>query len=222
MKKLMLNLNTMSLNIIGLSVLLDISLLSTAAFGATLAPINFDVIVRNETIGNIKMEVGETLLRSQGLAGSFEVTKKNESSGTTMSINELAAFLKVDHLNWFQIVTAKYPGTIPDSPGTFIDPPLGGFGTQWADNRPWYFDEFPAPNPLPQGKAKSGFLLSDYLEPSKLKYEDFPQSHPVGAKLDFVTFLIGDFGNQTYDVLGGGFSWQVEVKSGERLRTEYG
>ncbi len=215
MKKLTLNSNTMSINLIGLSVLLDISLLSTAAFGATFAPINFDVIVRNETVGKIEINVKEGLLRNQGLEGAFEITKKNESSSSTMTIPELAKFLKVDHFNWFQIVTAEYPLTSPENPGTFIDPPSGGFDVQWADDRPWYLDEYLAPNPLPPGKTKSGLLLSDYIKPSKLEYEDFPQGHPVGAKLNFDTFLIGDFGNKTYDVLGGGFSWQVEFKPGE-------
>lgn len=62
------------------TVLLN-SLLSMPAWGANLNvgdSINFDVIVRNQQIGNVKMNVGEVTagpnIGRQGITGGFNVT----------------------------------------------------------------------------------------------------------------------------------------------------
>jgi hypothetical protein len=123
---------------------------------------------------------------------------KKKSDDTLMTLDDLETFLGQDHLNWFQRVIAD---TNPpkDSKGNqltvpYVDPPAGGYyGGPVEDNIPWYLKE---PDELP-----------DPTTTSTLDFSDGPQSQHEGWSATFVTFLISDFGNKTYEVLGEGFSW---------------
>ncbi len=188
--------------------LLIVAFLSTPAFGLPIGPYQFDVAAKGETVGKVSV-VGEASGNNEGLRGSFEVTKKKD--GAAMTVKELETFLGQDHLNWFQKVISINPDILGvDEP--FIDPPDGGFGEQWADDRPWYFDEFRPPDQLPPGKTEwdESYLLDSNVNGSTLGYFDFPGGQPINTSILFVTFLVSDFGNKVYDTLGG-FAWTARI-----------
>lgn len=209
MKMYKLKFNTMPIGTVGLAVLLDV-LLNTTAFGATLGPIEFDASAKGETVGKVKINV-ETSGKNEGLKGNFEVTKKNED-GATMTVDELENFLGHDYLNWFQNIT-RDTNSFKDSKGNplkapYIDLPKDGYSNFWADDVPWYWHE----KAQPAGNTRdwdAGFLLNNNLMGSALNFEDFPADEP-GTEVDFATFLVGDFGDKTYQVLDG-FSWKIKV-----------
>ena len=101
------------------------------------AQLSFDVTVKNEVVGSINVDTAR--FNNAGIESNFLVTKKN------WSLAQLASDLKVDHFNWLQIVVNNFSPSY-QFPQTFIDPQLGGQGSLWADNRPWYLDEVPPPS----------------------------------------------------------------------------
>ena len=211
---------------------LGATLISIVAFAADAAavlppppPISVPVKAGGETVGTIETHVdsfglGGGVRGIEGVVGGFTVTKK-KADGTTMSLDDLEAFLGQDHLNWFQKVTrdTNPPNGSDGKPLTppYVDPPDGGYngpGTtkSWGDKRPWYWNE--TPRPAGETRPDPG-QLSSKASGSTLEHEDYPSTvdatGPVaGAQADFVTFLISDYGNQTYEVLGG-FSWSMEM-----------
>lgn len=198
------------------------------AYAVVIDPVSFDVMGKGETVGKVSMKVssfglGGGLIGTQGLVGEFTVTKQ-KGGGSTMAVKELEQFLGQDHLNWFQKVTRD---TSPpnDASGNrlkppYIDPPKGGYsgpGTtmSWGDHAPWYWNE--TPKPAGEPKPDPG-QLSDQSSGSTLNFEDFPSvvdaTGPVaGAEVDFALFLVSDFGNKTYEVLGSGVSWMVKMEA---------
>jgi hypothetical protein len=188
--------------------LLIVAFLSTPAFGLPIGPYQFDVTAKGETVGKVSV-VGVAANNNEGLQGSFEVTKQKD--GTTLTVKELETFLGQDHLNWFQKVISINPD-VAGLKDPFIDPPDGGLYVQWADDRPWYFDEFRPPDPLPAGKTEwdESFLLDSNVNGSTLGYFDFPKNWPVDTNILFATFLVSDFGNKVYDTLGG-FQWSIKI-----------
>ncbi|MUG95786.1 hypothetical protein F7734_26890 [Scytonema sp. UIC 10036] len=160
-------------------------------------------------------------MNNEGLTGGFEVTQPNNNDKTA-TLEELETFLGVDHFNWFQIITSDN-NPLSDANGNllaapYIDFPKNGYSTHWSDDIPWHWDEV-SPPPTNTRDWGSGFLLSTSYEGSTLVFEDFP-SDSAGTKVDFATFLVADFGDKTYDILGG-FSWSVEVGSNELTEVTY-
>jgi hypothetical protein len=132
------------------------------------------------------------------------------AGGQTLA--QLEHALGQDHLNWFQKVLSIDP-PIPGITPPFVDPPSGGLGPQWHDNIPWYWDEF-LPSPVPPGKtADPIYLLANHIssDGTALGFEDQPGNFPVGTGVNFATFLISDYGNHTYQVLGQGFTWTATI-----------
>ncbi len=178
--------------------------------GAVPAPIEIDI----PGVGKINMSVPAG--KPGAVSGTFTATKKNPD-GTTMTLRQLEKSLGQDHLNWFQKVTSEGPN--PPPPGVtipFIDPPKGGLplavDPTWADDRPWYYDEF-VPNPVPPGRVVEPSLqLSANTAGSTLKYFD-QLGGQKGNTIGLSTFLISDFGNRTYDVLGTGFNWSTKINA---------
>jgi len=121
-----------------------------------------------------------------------------------------------DHFNWFQVVTAdNHPPNGPGGPGNgltppYIDPPIGGYGppdTQWADNRPWYWDEVVPPGPpFPPG-YKPGLQLSANTFPDHLHFEDFPGDPNADAALQFKTWLVSLNADGSLHEFHEGFMW---------------
>jgi hypothetical protein len=194
----------------------------SSAEGSMIEPIDFEVKAKGEKVGAIKMQIssfglGGGLIGVQGLVGDFTVAKK-KGDGSTMTLDELEQFLGQDHLNWFQKVTRD---THPpkDAKGDtltppYIDPPNGGYSDLFGDDVPWYLQE----KPKPAGEPKpDGILLSDKTKSSSLEFEDQPSvvgpSGPIlGAEVDFALFLISDYGNKRYQVLGSGISWGIKME----------
>lgn len=165
---------------------------------AALAPIQMVVNAKGEDVGTIDIKVESGVWPApnsdrEGVTGGFTVTKK-KPDGTTMTLDELETFLGQDHLNWFQKVTAD---THPpkDASGNqltvpYVDPPSGGYdGGPAEDAIPWYLTE---PGELPNGATTS-----------TLPFSDGPQDSHVGWQASFATFLVSDYGDKTYQVLGG-------------------
>ncbi len=208
------------INLAGTTVLLN-SLLSMPAWGANLKvgdSINFDVIVRNQQIGNVKIDVGEVTQGPnrgrQGVTGGFNVTKQPTLGQLVRNLNSQYN-LGLDHFNWFQLAEFNPPIPLPNTINPFIDPPKGGLGKQWADDRPWYWDEY-TPTSVPPSKTVASNTQLSSQGPNtsqKLGYFDSPFDVVPGATFKFHTFLIGDFGNKTYDTLGG-FEWSAKMENG--------
>jgi hypothetical protein len=208
------------INLAGTTVLLN-SLLSMPAWGANLKvgdSINFDVIVRNQQIGNVKIDVGEVTQGPnrgrQGVTGGFNVTKQPTLGQLVRNLNSQYN-LGLDHFNWFQLAEFNPPIPLPNTINPFIDPPKGGLGKQWADDRPWYWDEY-TPTSVPPSKTVASNTQLSSQGPNtsqKLGYFDSPLDVVPGATFKFHTFLIGDFGNKTYDTLGG-FEWSAQMENG--------
>jgi hypothetical protein len=184
------------------------ALLATVLLTLPAGALPVDVSVNGEVVGTVNAAI-EASGADEGVRGGFEVSKTNPD-GSVMSLAELERFLGQDHLNWFQKVTRVEPDD-PAIADPFIDPPSGGFGTQWADDRPWYWDEF-RPVPVPDGKVVGdAFQLSNRAHGSTLDYFDFPGGQANGTEVDFVTCLISDYGNRKYHVLGGCFGWSITI-----------
>ena len=211
-----------SLRIGGFAILWSLCV-SAPAYAVLIDPLMCDVTVNGDTIGTITMKVssfglGGGLIGIQGLVGDFDVTKK-KSDGTTMTVKELEQSLGQDHLNWFQKVVGDTNPQKDSSGNTltvpYVDPPKGGYNDLWGDDAPWYWNE--TPKPAGETRPEAG-QLSNQVMGSSLAFEDFPSvvemGKPVaGAKVDFATFLISDFGNKTYQVLSGGISWGITMET---------
>lgn len=186
---------------------------SSLALAAT-DPIEMDL-----GFGKINAMVGAS---TDELQASFTVTKKG-ADNKTLTLQQLEKMLGQDHVNWFQKVTKVDPA-IMGLKVPFIDPMKGGQGPLWADDRPWYWDEVSPPKPLPMGKTspptfippmgKTELGVQSHDGAGPLEYSDSPGGQPVGTKIDFATYLVSDYGNKTYDVLGKGFTWQTTIGAG--------
>lgn len=200
---------------IGIAVFIN-AIWGTSALYALPAPITFDVRDRNGKIGEVSIEALPDIDFNEGIFGQFEVTRKN-ASGATMTIKELENSLGGIRFNWFQIVTSDtnppkdISGKLIQVP--YIDPYKNGYYDQWADNRPWYWDESSKPPFDPRGWNPEN-LLDNNVEGTKLEINDFPTSS-VGTKIEFETFLIASQPqSKIYDLLGG-FSWSAKVQNDE-------
>jgi len=183
---------------------------------ARAAQLSFDVIVKNEVLGNISLGT-ETVPVPTGTAdaivGQFVATK-----------NDWKNFLGVDHLNWLQVVTQDFnpPNPLDSTQGSlkppYIDTPKFGYlSSGWSDEEPWYWDEYtpmakynvlPEEFPIPW-EADNQLAQHTQNNGQVLKFSDVPRDNKDN-NLKFETFLIGDFGNQTYDFLTS-FSWSISL-----------
>lgn len=182
---------------------------------AQVPPITIPIVVGDKTgsekVGDVYIQTDPKASGDVGITGYFGVSKE-DGNGDVLTLQELEAMLGQDHLNWFQKVTSLTPpGGLPVP---FVDPPSGGLGTTWADAVPWYFDETPAPNPLPPGKTNwnADNLLGKNIsfDGTQLLFEDTPNGQPIGTQIGFSTFLVSDYDDKTYGVMGG-FSWGVTI-----------
>jgi hypothetical protein len=167
-----------SLTDIGIAAWLNV-LSGTAALGVTL---NFDVTVKNEKVGQVDVESFiDPVNNREGLKGTFTATKP-----------DINTFLRIDHLNWFQIIKETnvpnrnpqgQPLTVP-----YIDPPNGGTQFEWYDNVPWYWNESLKPSDDKRGSDPRN-ILNNYTyqtddNKSVLYYEDLPFG-PSGRSISF-------------------------------------
>lgn len=183
----------------------------------TTDPIQFNVVIENQTIGAV--EISESIgfpnqiagaLVTEGLRGLFEVSL--DSSG----LSQLKQKYGISHFNWFQILKdTNYPGTDlrgKPLPSSYIDPPKQGAGNLGGDDVPWFwYEKQPSRGrELAPSEYLQGQTSSTDQSPLQLNFIDAPGG-PGGRYAEFDTFLIADFGNKTYDILGS-FSWRYEQK----------
>ena len=199
---------SISIHGIGIAVVIN-NFWSIPVLGATLGPIQFPVLINNTQVGQVKVQVDDQDdPYFDALVGEFEATSQ---------IRDLENQYKV-RFNWFQIVTQDSDPK-SDSNGNlltppYIDPPRNGYDDIWADDRPWYLEEFSKPPNDPRFWNPGG-LLDNNVFGSRLSFEDSPGNY-IGEETDFATFLIAsDPQNKIYDFLGG-FEWSSRgVQQGE-------
>lgn len=203
--------------------------ISIAAFFETVssgaaraAQLSFDVIVKNEVLGNISLETESRTIPegTQGVIfGQFVATK-----------NDWKNFLGVDHLNWLQIVTQDSNPPIPIDPRfannslkvPYIDTPPSGYLSGWADEEPWYWNEYRIPEelePFLPWSESTQLAVQSQNNGQILQFSDVPSGGIPANNLKFETFLVGDFGNKTYDFLTS-FSWSISLNGGTSAITE--
>ncbi len=212
-----------------LSILSSILLPNYSALGAALKvgdDISFDPIVENSKVGDLLVEVTPSTRQAGGFGITASFTTTTNESYTDFLQNTLNGAIGI---NWLQIVSID-----PNTPGIvdpLVEPPPGGLGIQWADNKPWYWDESKPSNlsqanprpggvfELPDGKLffENGLLEKhlttspDGLTPSELLLNDSPNSSTGFAQtFNFDTFLIAEYANNKYDIFSS-FSWTAFV-----------
>jgi hypothetical protein len=202
--------------------------ISIAAFFETVssgaaraAQLSFDVIVKNEVLGNISLDKKTDPVPAgteDAIVGQFVATK-----------NDWKNFLGVDHLNWLQIVTQDSNPPIPIDPRfannplkvPYIDTPPSGYLSGWADEEPWYWNEYRIPEelePFLPWSESTQLAVQSQNNGQILKFSDVPTDSKAN-QLKFETFLVGDFGNKTYDFLTG-FSWSISLNGGSSTITD--
>ena len=182
---------------------------------ARAAQLSFDVIVKNEVLGNISLDKKTDPVpggTEDAIVGQFVATK-----------NDWKEFLGVDHLNWLQIVTQDSNPPIAIDPRfannplkvPYIDTPPSGYLSGWADQEPWYWNEYRIPEELEQflpWDEYTQLAVQSQNNGQVLKFSDVPSGSNAN-QLKFETFLVGNFGNKTYDFLTG-FSWSISLNGG--------
>ena len=181
--------------------------LSVIALNSAQGQVTFDIKCTDVIFGTVTIDRTTNQGGNEGLLGQF---------ATSTKLSDFEKCMGQEHLNWFQKVTSITPG--PPGP-RFVDPPSGGLGPIWNDDRPWYWDETRPIGPLPAGKTFFEALQLNaniVTDSTELLFEDYPHGQNVGTVISFATFLISDFGNHTYRVLGSGFSWDATIMANGR------
>ncbi len=176
------------------------------AVSAQAASVN--VMCGTTTVGAITVNAGANGAISGGFASSVGGPPATEAAA-------LAACGE-DHFNWYQIVTATN-GTYMNRQGValtppFIDPPSNGLAVAqdptWADNLPWYYDEYaPAPG-TPNYVA--GLQVGANTTAGGLSYFDQPGGNN-GLTLSFSTWLVSLNKDGSFDSFHSGFSWDFSI-----------
>lgn len=170
-------------------------------------------------VGNVTVKVTDDPgpPQNKGITGGFTSTvPQPPPPGTEPSISGALQALGEDHFNWFQVVVKDEPpaGRPPGQTPPYIDPPSGGAWGQWADSKPWYFDEETPPEPHPPGYEPRYHWENPYNNRDTdgdgtldtFWYEDFPYG-PVGTDLEFYTWLVSCNADGSLHSFHGGFNW---------------
>lgn len=154
------------------------------------------------------MKVGAISVDSNGsgISGGFTSTV----GGPPATLGAAAQACGEDHFNWYQVrVGGGEPppaanGVKPTIP--FVDPPPGGWNYGWADNLPWYWDEYgPKDGKNPDGTAyDNGYLLKNQVTKDTLKFSDYP----AGSDKVFNTWLVSLNADGSFHDWHEGFSWE--------------
>lgn len=178
---------------------------------ASAVPITIPVLCGGATVGNISVDVSPT---GAGVTGGFTST----TGGPPPTLAAAAAACGEDHFNWYQIVIAD---NMPprDARGNtltppYVDPPPGGYSNQWADNLPWYWDEYAPPAGTPN--FDPNLLLSANTTAARLGFADFPGG-AAGTNLSFITWLVSLNADSSFHAFEGGFSWDWSNATGRNV-----
>lgn len=183
-----------------------ISLLIALGYSTVAASASFDVNCGGIAVGTVV----PTPLGNQMLA---------DFASTVGSLAGSARLCGEDHFNWYQIVTATNVNA-RDRQGNpltppFVDPPLNGLDPAidptWADNLPWYWDEFSPPEGTANFEPAS--LLSKHNFADILQFEDIPHG-PPGDMYSFRTWLVSLNADSSFQSFHGSFSWDWSSVAG--------
>jgi hypothetical protein len=175
------------------------------AGSAEAVPITFDVVCASNTVGVVKIDAN-----GKGISGSFGTT------GNSGTLAAAAAACGEDHFNWYQIITADNQPP-KDRAGNQLAPPYvdvppngydSAFDTIWADNLPWYLDEYAPPAGTPNFVTDT--LLSSQTTKTALDFSDFPGGGD-GLNLSFMTWLVSLNADSSFHSFHGGFSWDFSI-----------
>jgi hypothetical protein len=163
-----------------------------------------------------EISVSPTVVNGRGgISGGF-TSFVGPLGGGPPSLAGAAQACNEDHFNWYQIVTADNQ-TPPGLTVPYVDPPAGGypiaFDPTWADNLPWYYDEY-RPNNVPAGRNVDNRLqLSTRTHPNLLDFGDFPGG-AKGLQLSFKTWLVSLNKDGSLVDFHSGFSWDFSIPAG--------
>jgi hypothetical protein len=194
-------------------ILLALSAHSLARADAVSIP----VICNGVEVGTIAVQsVPADASHPAGVVGGFYANVPRTLAG-------VAAFCGEDHFNWLQVITSD-PSPPVDKNGNrlvppYIDPPIGGYGddpntpgdeTQWADDKPWLWDEYPPdPDQPPPKGYEPRYQLSARTHIFDLDYFDFPIPRQVGDTIEIITGLVSLDAHGNLDSFHGEFTWEV-------------
>jgi hypothetical protein len=128
-----------------------------------------------------------------------------------------------DHFNWYQVVIRDTNPPL-DANGNqlaapYLDPPLGGYSNQVADNLPGYWDEGPGftdvSNPF---TLVANLDTHDIPTATTLFFSDFPND-AIGTQLEFKTWLLSVNADGSFHSLeGADFVWEwTRLADGTRV-----
>lgn len=174
-------------------------------------------------LGEAKVAAFASSPAVQGMAGCFEASMHNAQGKRRLKASARA--IGADHFNWYQVIVhdsepaADWIGNKSSVP--YIDPPAYGYGAskrrgddeQWADRRPWYFDETLPPS---DSHSKTGFkygyepswaYLRCMMTKKRLYFQDEP-AFTQKNKLKFHTWLVSVRKDGRLNDWHGGFIWE--------------
>ena len=181
-----------------------VTTLSLICRSAYALPIVIPVKCGGNTVGEIRVDTDGT-----GLKGGFASTV----GGPPASLAGAASACGEDHFNWYQIVTATNIA-VKNRQGTdlvtpWVDPPLNGLDPAidptWADNLPWYFDEYAPPAGTPN--FSDAYQRSTQTAANLLTYFDYPGGHISS----FTTWLVSLNADSSFHSFHEGFSWDFDT-----------
>lgn len=193
-----------------LRCLSSVSLILFINLSVYAAPITFNVDCAGITVGVVNITADTLPNNMKGISGTLDTTNKSAS------LSAAAQACGEHHFNWYQIVTADNEAP-KDRAGNQLNPPYvdvppngydAAFSPTWADNLPWYFDEYTPP----QGTLNvvNSNLLSANTSNTILQFSDFP-SGGNGLNLSFKTWLVSLNADSSFHSFHGGFSWDYSV-----------
>ncbi|MDY0170031.1 MAG: hypothetical protein RBS80_26035 [Thermoguttaceae bacterium] len=150
---------------------------------------------------------------NKGITGGFTSTvPKPPPPDAKPSLAGALEQLGEHHFNWFQVVVKDNHPPAGHTP-PYIDPPNGGAFGQWADDKPWYWDETkPKGPPYPEGYNEDYHWEYQQADTNgdgvldTFKFEDFPWGEP-GTDLEFYTWLVSCNADGSLHSFHGGFNW---------------
>lgn len=155
------------------------------------------------------MQVGSIVVNAQGagrgISGGFFPAIPTTLAGAAAACGET-------QFNWYQVVTADN-GRARNAAGMrlmapYVDPPPGGYSTQWADNLPWYYDMTPPPagamNVDPDLQLSANINATNTV----LNFSDNPTS---AGNISFSTWLVSLNANGSFQSFDGGFTWRYNT-----------
>jgi len=205
-----MNFKNLFLSTLAVSVLSNAAAKNTFGQSAVIAEeTKSDIVSHQESIKidysfDYDQAISHELLNSR-IRSSF--APKN-SAQENVDLQKLASSMGFDHFNWVSYVELD-PYGIVDQSGTqmitpYLDPPMGGYEYDAADNLPFYWDVVHCN----QCKLRYNYLHPQNFNQFELTFLDSPADYRLkpGESIQFMTSLVGV---TKYNKQGQKAEWQV-------------